>query len=162
MIVCAHGNVEKFCKEHDMVIIEQYDGDLEQYTGLCRVIVTDADMEQADYYLLKGKMLAMGIELVSTQHRALEDVSYEIAKLIKRKKTGGRTMFGFQKVDGELKLTEMGRAVVARIFELRDLGYPYRMIREDEGVYHPSGRKLSVSTIAVIVSNREKYEKEGL
>jgi hypothetical protein len=165
MIVCAHGDVDEFCKEHDMIIMDRYDGDLEQYKGLCRVIVTDADVDKGGYYFLKGKILARGYELVSSIHKDCEILSYQIARSIvdeHREKYGGRRIFGFKKINGEVKLTDSGRAIVARILELRDMGYSYRQIRNDDRVGHPDGRPLSLSTIQIIVSNREKYEKEGL
>jgi intein-encoded DNA endonuclease-like protein len=61
-----------------------------------------------------------------------------------------------------MRMHEEGREVVRRILELRDSGCAYREIREDAGVHHRDGRKLSISTIQIIVKNREEYEKEGL
>ena len=29
MIVCAHGEVSEYCKNRDMIIVERYDGDIE-------------------------------------------------------------------------------------------------------------------------------------
>lgn len=163
MLVCAYGDVDDFCKDKDMLIVDRYDGDLEQYNGLCRVIVSDAAWDASGYNFLKGKLLAKGYELVSTIHTDRDTLAYLIAKSIqneRKNKYGGRHIFGFQNIDGETKLTDHGRAVVNRIFELRDLGYTYRAIREDSGVCHPDGRPISISTIQIILSNREKYEKE--
>jgi hypothetical protein len=67
-------------------------------------------------------------------------------------------MFGF----GPDGLREDGRAVVKRVLELRDKGFVYRQIKEDPGVHHPDGRSLSISTIQIIIKNREIYEREGL
>lgn len=168
MLVCAHGDVSNFCKRHDMVIIEEYKGDLEKYKGVSRVVVTDRDTSEYEYYFLKGKLLARGVELVSTRisdNSSLADfVIYSAQREgeLRRQKYGGRYSFGFQCVDGVVKLHESGRRVVKRIFELHDIGCSYRMIREDPGVHHPDGRKLSVSTVQAILKNREKYEKEKL
>lgn len=164
MLVCAHGAVSDFCKEHGMVIVENYTGDIENYKGVCRVIVTAEIESESEYYYLKGKMLANGIELISTKHKdcdkMLDFLAYNARREAenRRQKYGGRHRFGFNE-DG---LTDTGRAVVKRIFELRDAGYTLRAIRDDEGVYHPNGKSLSTSTIQVIVKNREKYEREGL
>ena len=162
MLVCAHGDVDEFCKDKDIIIIDRYDGDLEKYNGLCRVIVSDVVCDVNTYNFLKGKMLVKGYELVSTIHTDINDLAYLIAKSIKdkSKKHGGRHSFGFQNICGEIKLTDRGRAVVNRIFELRDLGYTYKAISEDEGVCHPDGRRIHLSTIQIIIQNREKYEKE--
>lgn len=73
-----------------------------------------------------------------------------------RPKYGGRQRFGYSFVDGKVTLT--GAAVVKRIFEMRDRGCTYREISEDDSVRHPDGRKLSISTVAVVIKNREEYE----
>lgn len=165
MIVCAHGDVSEFCKERDMVIVETHTGDIESYKGASRVLVTDQDMSENEYYFLKGKMLAKGIELVSTRvmdNALLSDYVVYANRRNQVKRGGGRNRFGFCKVDGVAKLTDEGRAVVKRIFELREKGFTYRAIREDEGVRHLDGRKLNISTIQIILQNRGIYEKEGL
>lgn len=162
MIVCANGNVLDFCNNHNMLIVEIYDGEIEDYKGVCRVLVTDKDMTEAEYYYLKGKMLAAGVELVSTWHDDRRGFSEFLVQNMTNKKSGGRYMFGYQNMGGEVKLTDMGRAVVKRIFELRDIGYTYRKIQLDDGVHHLDGRNLSISTIQIILKNREKYEKEDL
>lgn len=162
MLVCAHGDVTQFCEARDMVITSHYDGDLEKYEGVCRVLVTDAEMTQYDYYYLKGKLFASGVELVSTRYTddgLLSEYAVYAGKRgaeERRVKYGGRQRFGF--CDGVL--TAEGKAVTDRIFELRDKGYSYRMIREDEGVHHPDGRKMSISTIQIIIKNRSMYENE--
>lgn len=165
MIVCAHGDVVNFCNERDMVIGAVYTGDIEDYSGVIKILVTDEAISQHEYFFLKGKLFAKGIELVSTRYTderlASEFLMYSAGR-DHRKKSGGRYMFGFYNKNGEIKLHDTGRAVVKRIFELRDEGFTYRAIREDGGVHHLDGRKLSISTIQIILQNREKYEKEGL
>lgn len=163
MIVCTHGNVDSFCKSRYMIPVSRHDGDIEDYTGVCRILVTDSEISEKEYYLLKSKMLAKGIELVSTRHEDSEIVSQFIVDGLRknhRGKHGGRYKFGFQNIDGELKLTERGRAVVSRIFELRDAGCSYHTIRDDSDVRHPDGRMLAVSTIQIILENRKVYEGE--
>lgn len=163
MIVCAHGNVDLFCGTRGLIIVSRYDGDIEEYSGVCRILVTDSDISEREYYLLKSTMLGKGVELVSTLYEDSEFISKFIVESLEakhRKKSGGRCKFGFQKIDNELKLTEHGRAVVKRIFELRDKGYSYHKIRNDDGVRHLDGGKLAVSTIQIILENRKIYEKE--
>lgn len=156
MLVCAHGNVDGFCKKKDMIVVDRYEGEIEDYDGLIRVLVTDTDMSKAEYYLLKGKLLARKVELISTKHKDSEDLAAYQVYTAQVKKHRGKSMFGFNS-DGEMYPDS--KEVVKRIFELRDKGYSYRLISQDEGVYHPGGRKISISTIAVIVNNREKYEE---
>ena len=161
MIVCAHGAVADFCKAHDMVIVDRYEGDIESYKGVCRVLVTDQELSEYEYYFLKGKMFAAGVELISTRYVDQMDL-FGVIKNSPRGKNGGRHKFGFHREDGELKFNDGSREVVKRIFELRDMGYTYRAIQEDSGVHHPDGRKIAISTIQIILKNRKKYEEEGL
>ena len=161
MIVCAHGNVDSYCNSRNMIPVCRYDGDIEDYSGVCRVLVTDSEFSDREYYLLKSTMLAKGVELVSTLYEDSEFISKFIVESLeakRRKKHGGRCKFGFQNIDGEVKLTEKGRAVVNRIFELRDRGCTYNVIRNDEAVRHLDGRMLAVSTIQIILENRRVYE----
>lgn len=165
MIVCTHGDVDNFCKSRDMVVVGRHLGNIEDYSGVSRILVTDFNFTENEYYEMKAKMLAKGVELVSTRYNDSEVVAhFMIASLDKtrREKSGGRCKFGFQNVDGKVVLTEDGKFVVKRIFQLRDLGYSYHSIRDDEDVRHPDGRKIAVSTIQIIVENRKIYEKEGL
>lgn len=151
MIVCAHGDVEKYCLDRGMVICAQHIGAIESYEGSCRVLVTDADMSENEFYALKLKMLRRGVELVSTRHsdEAMAEFVAYLAQSEKREKHGGRRMFGLK--SGE----EM--AVVYRIFELRDAGCTLKEISEDPGVGYLDGRKMSLSTIQTILKNRNKY-----
>jgi hypothetical protein len=50
-------------------------------------------------------------------------------------------------------------AVARRIIALRDAGCTMKEIRDKDGVCHPDGRKLAVSTIQQIIKNRDKYKK---
>ena len=150
MIVCAHGEVSEYCESRDMIIIERYTGEIEKYGGVCRVLVTDQELSRAEYYYLKGKMLAQGVELVSTRYVDTENLSYDVVHDVYEKHPGaGRRKFGLG--------SEAEMAVVRRIFELRDAGHTLKEISEDEKVGYPDGRRMSVSTIQVIIRNREKY-----
>lgn len=150
MIVCAHGEVSEYCKDRDMIIVERYTGEIESYGGVCRVLVTDQDMSAGEYYFLKGKMLAQGVELVSTRFVDTENLNYGEVKCAPEKQNRGRPKFGDN--------SEAEMAVVRRIFELRDAGYKLREIAKDDKVRYPDGREMSISTIQVILKNRGKYE----
>lgn len=148
MIVCAHGEVSEYCENRDMIIIEQYTGEIENYGGVCRVLVTDCDMSAGEYYYLKGKMLARGVELVSTRYVDTENLAQGAVKTAEERKAG-RPRFG-SRSDAEL-------AVVRKIFELHDEGLTLKKISEHEGVCYLDGRRIPSSTIQVILKNRDKY-----
>lgn len=164
MIVCGHGDVAEYCKEHDMIIADQYSGEIEEYRGVCPVLVTDQDMPETEYFFLKGKLLAYGIELVSTRYddnKLMADYAIHALKKAKKSregKTGGRIRFGYRYDNGTIVPNEREMKVVRRIFELRDAGYTYRAISADRDVCRVDGSRLSISTIQTIVANRERYE----
>ena len=143
MIVCAHGDVTEFCKKHDMSIGDTGTGDLREYSGYCRVLVTDSDISESEYYFLKGEFLAKGIELVSTRYKddvlMSEYLTYVTAR--RKSRNGGRRLFS-------------DPAVIQKILELRSAGLSLRAIQEDDEVRH-DGKKLSLSTIKKII------EREG-
>ena len=162
MIVCAHGDVIEFWKKHHMVVVETHEGDLMDYCGDSRILVTAQEMTEVEYYFAKSELMKRGVELVSTKHKDNVELLELATYMNRRKKSGGRSKFGFQNVNGEAVLTDSGRAVVKRILELRDMGYTYQKISEDDGVHYPDGRSLNISTIQIIIQNRKIYEKEGL
>lgn len=145
MIVCAHGNVTEYCEKHGLSICDTWDGDILDYRGHCRVMVTDSDISEQEYYYLKGELLVKGIELISTRYKdnegLLEFIVY--ANQRRKKRLGGRQAFG-------------DRAVIARILELRAAGKTLRAIREDERVRHMNGEKLSISTISKIIEKERE------
>lgn len=144
MMVCAHGDVTEFCKERDMVICETWSGELCAYRGPCRVLVTDSDMSENEYYFLKGELLAKGIELVSTRYKDDKLLSeFIVFAASRRVRSGGRPPF--ENVD-----------VIRRIRELSAAGLSLRAIREDEQVRHSDGRKLSISTISKYVRGKKE------
>ena len=149
MIVCAHGEVSEYCENRDMIVVEQYSGDIENYGGVCRVLVTDQEMSASEYYYLKGKMLGQGVELVSTRFTDSENLSQGIVQKARERDHRGRRRFG----DGSSE--EL--AVVRRIFELRDAGKTMKEIADDEDVHYLDGRRIPPSTIQVILRNRKKY-----
>ena len=164
MVVCGHGKVDNFCAKHGMIIVDRCNGTVLDYDGVCKVVVTDREMSEQEYYYLKGRMLARGYELVSTIHKdtgfAATLITYHARKENegKSRKFGGRCKFGFHRVNGETVPQEEKMVVVRRIFELRDKGYTLSAIQDDEGVRHIDGRKLSLSTIQLIIKNRKEYE----
>ena len=162
MIVCGHGDVHKFCKKYDMVVATTFGGDIESYSGVCPVLVTDQGMSINEYLYLKKKLLLSGVELISTEHTDEEYISkhlvYEVEReIVGRKKFVGRCKFGERRVDGKLVRVEEEMKVVRRIIALRDKGYSYQKISDDDGVYDSSGRKFGLSTISLIIKNREYY-----
>lgn len=161
MVVCAHGEVAVFCEKHNIEILERYSGDLEDYSGNCAVIVTDQQMTREQYESLKCTMFGRGLELISidwTDDAIILALLWQTVE--RRKKRGGRQMFGFTKKNGVVvEIPEM-MEVARRVIELRDAGITLKGIRSDGGVKHPDGRKLSVTTIQTIVKNRDKYERK--
>lgn len=160
MIVCGHGDITEYCKDHDMVVCETWTGDIDKYSGSCRVLVTDQKMSENEYYYLKGKMLGRGIELISTRHKdhklMTEFLSYQANR--RKEKYGGRQPFGYRKVGNEIREIPEMIAVARKIVEMKDAGATLREIHECADIYHPDGRKISVSTIQQIIKNRERYD----
>lgn len=161
MRVCAHGEVAEFCREHDMLICEVWDGDIENYRGSCSVLVSDQSMSKNEYYFLKSRLMARGVDLVSTHHKDDESMVGFLAYSNERdrRKYATRLPLGRRWENGKVVEDAEGMVVVNRIFELRDDGATYRKIREDELVRRPDGKMLSLSTIVHIVQNRKFYEK---
>lgn len=166
MIVCSHGNVLEFCRAHGMISVVQYVGDLENYDGKPRTLVTDQDMSESEYYYLKGVLMTRGVDLIHTQYKDDEKILEVLTYNAQRQREqhliryGGRQPFGYQKRNGMVfEIPEM-MAVARRIIEMKDAGFSLRLIRDDKDVHHPDGRKISVSTIQQIINNREKYEKK--
>lgn len=160
MIVCAHGNVADFCKEHGMDIHETWNGDISDYSGSCRVLVTDSDIPEMEYYFVKSELMAKGVELVSTRYQDNEFLTRYLmyANERRREKYNSHLPFGLCHRNGEV-IENAGKMVaVRRILELRDAGVTLRDIREDEFVRRPDGKKLSISTIQKIIKNRKIYK----
>lgn len=140
MMVCAHGEVSEYCDKHEMHICDVWSGELREYSGPCRVLVTDSDISETEYYFLKGEFLGKGIELISTRHRDDKLLSAYIVHPSGRKKVrlGGRQPFA-------------DRVVIERIMELRESGLSLRVIQADERVRNKDGSVLSLSTISKII-----------
>lgn len=150
MIVCAHGEVSEYCKNHGMTICAEHIGAIEEYEGICRVLVTDQKMGENEFYALKLAMLRRGVELISV-HYGDSTIDEFVAFMAHQKQplSPGRRKFGDKSPE------EM--AVVRRIFALRDGGYTLKEISEDEQVHHLDGRRMTVSSIQGILRNRDKY-----
>lgn len=163
MVVSAHGNVDAYCEAHGMVIAERYKGKLEDYRGGHLILVTDNCSDKHEYFYLKYLLLKRNVELIST-HWESRDIEDFVAYLTQRErenrksKFGGRLPFGFRRVGNETVEDPVTIKVARRIIELRDLGWTYKQIQEDDGVGYPDGRNMSISTIQVILKNRSKYE----
>lgn len=160
MIVVAHGSVDAYCSDHDMTIGERYTGDLLEYRGSCPIVVTDADVSKNEYFYIKYLLLRRSVELVSTRWVSVElseFVAYVVEQESKRRKRyGGRLLFGLRLVGGVKVEDPELYPVVERIVKLRDQGATYAEIRADEGVRR-NGVELPISTIQTILNNREKY-----
>lgn len=160
MLVCAHGNVAEFCNSRGWRICDTWNGKLNEYRGFCRVMVTDREMSEHEYYYAKSELLAKGIELISVHHVDDERISSYLVYANKRRKEKRRVRvrFGYRKENGKLVADPEGQAVIQRIIELRRAGKVLREIAEDAGVRHSDGSSLSISTIATIIKNEMKEE----
>ena len=138
MIVCAHGNVFEYCRSRGLIIVDGWDGDFREYGGKCPILVTDADITEQEYYLEKAKLLARGIELVSTRHEDNPQLATYIAITTERGSVKKRK-------------TPLENEVVNRIRALRAEGMTIRAIQAAEGICYPDGRRLSISFIHKIL-----------
>lgn len=151
MMVCAHGNVTEFCNARGMVICEVYEGNIREYRGHARVLVTDSDVCESEYYFLKGEMLAKGYELISTKYDDNEMLSKYIRYSVNRRKEKYHHRKPLADRDDSASL-----GVVDRILALRAAGLSLRAIQEDEGVRRADGKKYSVSTIAEVIKRKNE------
>lgn len=165
MIVAAHGDVKSYCDEHGMFIGEYYSGALEDYRGKCLVLVTDADLDKKHYHYLKYVLLKRNVELVCTHRQTDIELGEFITYLNTHEKERqkalhtGRLPFGFRRgANGEGIPDPETFETARKIIRMRDQGAIYREIVDDPEIRHPDGRKMSVSTIQVILKNRSKYE----
>ena len=156
MFVVAHGDVAEFCEKHGFVICDTYTGKLEDYKGQGLVVVTDNCADKHEFYYMKLLFMRKKITLLSThwEDESISDFVQYIRTRENKSGIGGRLAFGFTR-NG---LTPDGKKIAQRIFELRDAGMKYSEIQNDPGVRHLDGRKMSISTIQVILKNRGKYE----
>jgi hypothetical protein len=153
MVVCAHGEVAGFCEKHGIEILESYNGDLKDYSGSCAVIVTDQQMTREQYESLKCTMFGRGLEVISTEWTDDAIIVALLRQTVeRRKKRGGRQMFGFTKKNGVIVEIPARMATARGIIEMRDSHKTLREIRERYG--------LSLSTIQTIINNRDKYERK--
>ena len=151
MVVCAHGDVAGFCEKHEIEILESYNGDLKDYSGSCPVIVTDQQMTREEYETLKCTMFSRGVEVISVDWTDDAIILALLRQTIeRRKKRGGRQMFGFYKKNGVIAEIPEKIETARRIIALRDSGRTLAEIRSATG--------LSVSTVQTILNNRDKYE----
>ena len=166
-IVAAHmdvnGCVWQYCVNHGHEIGERYNGKIDEYDGKCRIIVTGQPMEKYEYYHLKMVMLGERIELISIEWESTElDGFVEYLHQHSTRKSGGhgRLPFGFIWKNGEPAEVPEGIEIARRIIALRDAGKKYLEIQADPDVHHLDGREMSLSTIQVILRNRDKYARE--
>jgi hypothetical protein len=106
-------------------------------------------------------MFGRGLEVISTEWADDAIIVALLRQTVEsRRKRGGRQMFGFYKRNGAVVENPAMMAVARRILKLRDAGFTYREISEDPKVRHHNGKKMAVSTIQKVVTNREFYEQE--
>lgn len=166
MLVCAHGNVMGYCDEHGLRIAENWHGDLLDYSGDCRCIVTDQEMGVQEFLYLRMAMFSRGYDLRSVHHPNVDEKVNEFLEYAglqeqkrRREIYGGRQPFGFMRRNGVVIENPAMMAVARKIIELRDEGKTLREIQSVPEVHHPDGRRISVSTIQQIIKNRERYER---
>ena len=160
MVVCAHGDVTEFCKNHELLILEHHDGALDEYKGSCRILVTDQEMTREEYDTQKCVLFGRGFELVSTEWTDDEVILRLLRnQIVSRKNRTGRQMFGYSRRNGLVTENPKLFAVARKVIELRDAGRSYRQIQADPEVRWPDGREIALSTLQVIVKNRDRYEK---
>lgn len=151
MKVVAHGDVDAFCKKHDMRIVERYNGKLEDYAGRRVIVVTDNCSDKFDYYFLKYKFSKQGVVLFST-HWEDKDISDFVDYLTERLEAERRQKYTGRRRFGE---TLEEQKVLQEIYRLRDEGYTLKRISET--VRYPDGRKIGISSIQLMLKNRERY-----
>lgn len=156
MIVVAHGDVAEFCERNGMVIGSAYIGKLEDFHGSGAVVVTDNCESKHDFYYLKLRLMRRRVTLLSTHwyDSDLRDFVAYVQERESKKSAGGRLPFGYTR-NG---LLPEGKKIAQRIIALRDAGVTYAKIQNDPEVHHLDGRKMSISTIQVILENRERYD----
>jgi hypothetical protein len=150
-VVVAHGNVDEYCAAHGLQIGGRYDGDLRDYNLKHPIVVTDSLKDKGEYYYMKYLFLKRGLILMS--------IYDDDDDLRSRSSAGGRAAFGFRWNGGVIEENPEAIVIARRVIALRDQGYTYKKIQEDEGVHHLDGSKMSISTIQVILKNRRKYQE---
>ena len=162
--VAAQGDVGDYCRNHNYVVKQWYYGNPADYDGEWKILVTDWSYRKNEYYAVKIMLLRRGIELISTMWNDM-DLEYFVQEFVDYEKnrksknhTGGRPPYGFRIVDGK-RIEIPGEIEVARlIVRLREEGATYKMITENPDVRRPDGTKFTISTIQVILNNRDKYK----
>lgn len=160
MYVVAHGNVDRYCADRGWTIAGRYEGALVDIKNMTPpVVVTDEALEKNEYYYLKYRLLKRGVELISVWFGSSETTDFLVYlnQRESRRSDRGRVAFGFIRKGGAVVENPETIGVARRIVALRDAGWTYRQIRDDDLVCYPDGRKMSISTIQVILKNRNKY-----
>ena len=108
-------------------------------------------MTREEYETLKCTMFSRGVEVISVDWTDDAIILALLRQTIeRRKKRGGRQMFGFYKKNGVIAEIPEKIETARRIIALRDSGRTLAEIRSATG--------LSVSTVQTILNNRDKYE----
>lgn len=160
MNVVVHESSDAYCEQRGWTVVGHYNYRLEEYDWRCPVIVTGAKIGERRYYHEKFKLMKRGYTLLSSLYSddGFADYQYEQKKGKPRVKRGGRLCFGFIRENGQEAADPVTMPVVQRIHELRNAGVKYKDIQADEKVCYPDGRSMSISTIQVILNNKERYK----
>ena len=160
MRVVVHGDCDAYCMDRGWTIVRRYRWPLSQYDWPEPVIVTGAQMGKESYYRAKFKLMKRGYTLLSSLYDddGFAEYQYQQRKSKPHIKSGGRICFGFTRTEAGEVVDPETMAVVQRIYKLRSEGKKYREIRDDEKVCYPDGRTISISSIQVILTNKERYK----
>ncbi len=157
MNVVIHGEAREYCDSLGLVVVGEYDGSLEEYKGLCPIVVTGEDMEENEYYYLKYLLLRRKVELISVRWNN-EHLNSFVVYLNEREhdrgRHTGRLPYGFMRRNGVVVENPEKILVALEILRLRDEGKTYRDIKKRL----PREMDMSISTIATICEHRERYE----
>lgn len=164
MKVVVHGDADGFCQERGWEIVGRYRDRLDQYDWRCGTLVTAQPMSKKKFYYQKYLLYKRGYTLLSTQYHDNEMSDFveylaEREREKKKKKSGGRAPYGYKWENGVLLIDPATIVTARRIVALRDAGKTYKQIQDDPEVCYENGRRMSISTIQVILSNRSKYEE---
>ena len=164
MIVCGHGDVSEYCRENGLTVVARHTGEITDYAGAVKTIVTDQEMNVQEFLYIRMIMLSKGYDVRSIHHPRIDKEMDEFLEFVslqeiyrRKEKYGGRQPFGYRKVGSEIREIPEMMYVARKIIELRDSGVTLRDIQNTPEIHHSDGRKISISTIQQIVKNRDKY-----
>lgn len=172
--VAAQGDVSRFCAENGLVVVEEYSGNILEYDGRSEILVVSGEWTIFEFYYCQYRLLKRGKLLVSADGygdfgTVIEQfVKYLVARdldLQRKNRKGGRQPYGFRWIDGARVEIPSEMAIARMIIQMREVEHKsYREIEHEvyaEGYRNQKGHKLTVSTIQVILKNRDLYTMGG-